>query len=129
MGKSLSKADRLLRNTLLGSLVVGGVLSIAQRLDFLPPLEKLSHTAAILTSAIISVTLTGFTLWFMRSTDEHDRMAHLWSMTWAYMALAATIFSCWLLEMNGVIEPVHPMHQLFASAIIGSGAWIWMRFR
>jgi hypothetical protein len=129
MGRSLSKADRLLRNTVLGSLALGGLLSVAQRRGYVPLLSELSHTSAIVTVALASIALIGFTLWAIRTTDEHDRFAHLWSMTWAYMALSMTMLSCWLLEMNGVIAAVNPMYQLFASAVFGCAVWLWMRFR
>jgi hypothetical protein len=129
MAKSRSKADRLIRNSFLVGLALGGFVGLSRKLGYMPSLDALSPTAAIATCALASTTLIGFTIWFIRATDEHDRLAHFWSMTWAYLILSATVFSCWLLEKNGVIAPVDPIYQLFGSLVIGSAIWIWMRFR
>ncbi len=129
MLKSFSKANRAFGVILLASVGIGLGLGFATRTGIIPKLDDWSPAGAIAAVIIGSALIIGSTLWLLRKTDEHDRHAHLWAMTWSWLALAVIIPSWEIFARLGMTRPFDGITALFLSAIIGMIAWFWMRFR
>lgn len=122
-GKKLSTNQLMLATLAAGvatGAVVGGVFGKA---------ETLSPVAAIAVVAAFGISLITWQIWFLLRTDEHDRYAHLWSGTWAWLSIAVMAPSWWLLNKAGVLPAPDALQIFLASAVVGVAAWTWMRFR
>ncbi len=123
IGKRLSTNQLTLDTLAIGvatGAVVGGVFDKA---------ETLSPTAAIAVVAAFSISLIALQIWFLLRTDEHDRNAHLWSGTWAWLSIAVIAPSWWLLNKAGIAPQPDALQIFFASVVVGIAVWTWMRFR
>jgi hypothetical protein len=117
------------RNYMLVCLGTGGVIGLALGKFILPNLNRLTQPGAIIVAAVLSLFFVGSTLWFLKRTDEHDRNAHLWSMTWSWLSIAVMTPSWWLFAKVGMTRPVDAMQVFTVSAFVGAAVWAWNRYR
>jgi hypothetical protein len=117
------------RNYVALVLGTGLSLGLALGLAVLPNIHLFSPFGAILIAATLSLFFIGSTVWFLKMTDEHDRNAHLWSMTWAWLSIAVMTPSWWLFSKTGMARPVDAMQVFTVSAVVGTAVWTWNRYR
>jgi hypothetical protein len=117
------------RHYLLVCLATGCIIGLAMGTAVLPNLHRLTPPGAIIVAGVLSLFFIGSTLWFLKMTDEHDRNAHLWSMTWAWLSIAVMTPSWWLFAKAGMARPVDAMQIFTASAFVGAAVWTWNRYR
>jgi hypothetical protein len=124
-----SSHNRLMRTGLMLVAGLGIGFALGKIMDMFPEPEAISPLAAILIVAVVGTGVIASQIWFMMRTDEHDRHAHLWSMTFAWLSLAVVIPSWWILARASVTPPVNALFALGFSAIVATTTWAWMRYR
>ena len=81
---------------------------------------------------IAAACVAGFSIptWrYLMRTDEHDRVANLWSLSVAWLVIPVIAAAWWLLAHSSLLPPVDPVTVFLISAGVSAIIWTWLRFR
>ncbi len=130
----MATSERKSRNIYYASMVLGVVLGIflvttgGTEGDAVFSNGPISSTAAIGAILVWAIVVPLGTMWWLRTTDEHDRAAYLYGGNIAFHIYVFLVPSWWMATRAGWLPAQDPMIIWIGVAVIWSIGWLYRKY-
>jgi hypothetical protein len=121
--------NKVMKRSIVIATLLGVVLIAARLTGVLPSAQTMSPPGVIAMCATITAVVLAYVGWYLKSTDEHDLNANLWSMAWAWIGSALITVNWGVLYIGKLAPAPNALFIFLGSAILAAVIWIWLRFR